>query len=110
MKECPHVNHLDGRMVSDVNHTVRDILLTSVNEVRCVVVQTCPVSFTPGIVVGAHVKYWVYKYRRPPLEGAGLGIGAVTFSPTPQNVERNILEYIDHDKSTVFLCYQLDNR
>ena len=48
-------------MDSGVNHTVRDILLTGVNEVRHVVVQTCPVSFARGIVIGPHVKYWVYK-------------------------------------------------
>jgi len=49
-------------MDSDANHTVRDILLTGVSEVRHVVVQTKPVSFAPGVVVGAHVEYWVYKY------------------------------------------------
>jgi hypothetical protein len=70
-------------MDSDANHTVRYILLTGVNEVRRVVVQTKPFSFALGFVVGAHVKYWVYKYRRPPLEGAGLGIGGVVFSPCP---------------------------
>ena len=55
------MNHSDGRMDSDANHTVRDILLTSVDEAGRVVVQTCPVSFAPGVVVGAHVKYWVNK-------------------------------------------------
>ena len=68
-----------------MNHTIRDILLTSVNEVRCVVVQTYPVSFAPGVVVGAHVKYWVNKYigGLPWMEGAG-GLGdwrGVAFSP-----------------------------
>jgi hypothetical protein len=43
-------------MDSDVNHTVRDILLTGVDEVRCVVVQAKLFSFAPGVVVGAHVK------------------------------------------------------
>ena len=79
-KECLSANHLDGRVDSDVNHTVRDILLTGVDEVRRVVVQTCPVSFAPGVVVGAHVKYWVNKYigglpwrgRAWGLEGCGL--------------------------------------
>ena len=71
-------------MDSDANHTIRDILLPSVNKVGCVVVQTCPVSFAPGIVVGAHVKYLVYRYRQPPLEGTGMGIGGVAFSlPLP---------------------------
>jgi hypothetical protein len=71
-------------MDSDANHTVRDILLPSVNEVGCVVIQTCPVSFAPGIVIGAHVKYLVYRYRWPPLEETGMGIGMVAFSlPLP---------------------------
>ncbi len=50
-------------MDSDVNHTLRDILLTGVDEVRRVIVKTTkPFSFALGIVVGAHVKYyWVYK-------------------------------------------------
>ena len=59
-------------MDSDTNHTPRDILLTGVDEVRRVVVKTKPFWFALSFVVSAHVKYWVYKYRWPPLR-RGLG-------------------------------------
>ena len=67
----------------DVNHTLQASLLASVDEVRraIVVKTTKPFLFAPpGIFVGAHVKYWVYKLLYIgglPLEGAGLGIGGV---------------------------------
>jgi hypothetical protein len=69
---------------SDANHTVRDILLTGVNEVRRVVVQTKPFPFAPGVVVGAHVKYWVNKYIGSlPSRGRAWGLEGWPFSPCP---------------------------
>ncbi len=53
------MNHPDGRMDSDANHAVRDILLTGVDEARRIVVRSKPLPFAPGVVVVAHVEYRV---------------------------------------------------
>ena len=44
-------------MDSDANHTIWVILLTGVNKQS----NDGVVLFAPGVIVGAHVKYWVNK-------------------------------------------------
>ncbi len=69
-----------------MNHTIRDILLTGVDEVHSIVVQTKPFPFPPGVVVGgAHVEYWVNKYigGPPGWRGRAWGLEGWPFSPCP---------------------------
>ena len=61
------MNYPDRRMDSDMNHTVRDIVIVPLLPV----VNKGFVLFAPGVVVGVHVTYWVKEYILPPLK-AGL--------------------------------------
>ena len=73
-KECPHANHLDGRMDSGVNHTVRDILLTGYTKFAASLSRRAPFRSLAASSVALMLNIGSTN-RRPPIEGAGLGIG-----------------------------------
>ena len=58
------MNYPDRRMDSDMNHTVRDVVIVHLLPV----VNKGFVLFAPGVVVGVHVTYWVKEYILPPLK------------------------------------------